>query len=145
LSDFSGFDPLPPELMHRFSSHHAIRRMRVTALLLVVKCALIPCAAVVLAWAVIDSNMELAFLGLVMAGLGILVLVLQWVIAARANCPLCITPVMASKGCSLNRKAKSFLGNYQLRVALAVLFTGSFRCPYCGEPSILEVRQHRRH
>ena len=112
-------------------------------MLFVAKCVLVPVTTVVLAWAVITSNMELAFIGLVMAGLSILILVLHWVVAARANCRFCITPVMAAKGCSLNRKAKSFLGNYQLRVALAVLFTGGFRCPYCGEPSILEVRQRR--
>lgn len=130
-------------LMHRLPSHHAIRRLRVTALLLTAKCLLAPATAVVLLWAFIDSNARLAWAGLIMTLLCVALIFVQWIVAARANCPLCITPVMASKGCSRHRKAKSFLGNYQLRVALAVLFTGSFRCPYCGEPTILEVRQRR--
>ena len=33
----------------------------------------------------------------------------------------------------------------RLRVALAVLFTNSFRCPYCNEPSVLEVRGKYRY
>jgi hypothetical protein len=107
------------------------------------KCLLAPATAVVLLWAFIDSNARLAWTGLAMTLLCVVLIFVQWIVAARANCPLCITPVMASKGCARHRRAKSFLGNYQLRVALAVLFTGSFRCPYCGEPTILEVRQRR--
>ena len=32
-----------------------------------------------------------------------------------------------------------------LRVALAILFKGSFRCPYCNEPTAMEVRDRTQY
>lgn len=67
-------------------------------------------------------------------------ILLQWMVAQQTNCPLCITPVLASKACAKNRHARKVLGSHRLRVALAILFRNSFRCPYCNEPTALEVR-----
>ncbi len=69
--------------------------------------------------------------------------VVQWLVALGTKCPLCITPVLAPKHCSKNKKAKTFLGSYRLRVATSVLFRNYFRCPYCSEPTTLEVRTRR--
>jgi hypothetical protein len=74
-----------------------------------------------------------------------LVVLMQWLIAARANCPLCLTPVLTAKDCAKHRNARSFLGSHRLRVALEILFRNCFRCPYCGESTALEVRTRRGH
>ena len=129
--------------MHRLPSVHAIRRIRLTAVMLVAKCLLGPATLVVLAVSVVTADAEVAWIGLALGGATLLVTGLQRLLAARACCPLCITPVMATKGCAKHRNAKTFLGDYPLRVALSALCTGRFRCPYCGEPTVLQVRQSR--
>ncbi len=65
----------------------------------------------------------------------------QWIVASRTGCPLCRTPVLAPRSCIKHRRARTFLGSHRLRVALAVLFKNQFRCPYCNEPTELEVRE----
>jgi hypothetical protein len=48
--------------------------------------------------------------------------------------------VLATKACSKHRKAKRLLGSYRLKAAVSMLTLGHFYCPYCNEPSVLEVR-----
>jgi hypothetical protein len=129
--------------MHKMPSTYAIRRIRIAAMLLLAKCLLTPAAAGVLIHSFIIHDTELTFIGLGMLLLTGLVVLLQWLIATRANCPLCMTPVLANKDCTKHRSAKTLLGSHRLRVALSLLCTGRFRCPYCGEPTLLEVRQSR--
>lgn len=114
--------------------------MRAAALLLCLKCLLYPLAVGLLVYALLVHDRQLIMVGvgtLLFAGL---VMIIQWILAQRTQCPLCMTPVLAKKGCTKHRSAKSLLGSHRLRVALAILFRKSFRCPYCNEPSALEVR-----
>ena len=76
--------------------------------------------------------------------LAILCFIFQCILAARALCPLCRTPVLAAKACAKHRNARTFLGSHRMRVAMGILFRDSFVCPYCHEPSVLEVRQKRQ-
>lgn len=126
--------------MHRFQSKSTILRFRLTALLLVLKCAMVPLVGGVLVYSFIENDHELAIVALGLGFTTVLMGILQWLLAARTRCPLCMTPVLASKGCSKHRHARSFLGSFRLRVALAVLFRGSFLCPYCHEKSAMAVR-----
>lgn len=73
------------------------------------------------------------------------VIVIQWIVASRVRCPLCLAPPLMHKGCSKNRKARTLFGSYRMRVVMTGLFRGYFRCQYCGEPSELKVRERRRH
>ena len=73
-----------------------------------------------------------------------LVALTQWITSTRARCPLCMTPVLADKSCAKHGNARSMLGSYRLRVAVAILFRNQFRCPYCGEPTVMQVRKRRR-
>ena len=130
--------------MHKMPSNHAIRRIRIAAMLLLAKCLLTPAAVGLLIYSFAIHNRELSYIGLGMLLLTGLVVFLQWLISTRANCPLCMTPVLGNKGCSKHRTAKSLLGSHRLRVAVSILFTSRFRCPYCGEPTLLEVRQSRK-
>jgi len=130
--------------MHRLRSNHAIYRFRISALLLCAKCVLIPVVAVMLCHSIIVHDDFLTILAMGGIALCVLIVVLQWVVSARTNCPLCMTPVLANKDCVKSRNARKFLGSYRLRVALSLLFKNTFRCPYCNEPTALEVR-HTHH
>lgn len=131
--------------MHRFQSKSAIVRLRFAAIFLCLKWIMIVAAAGVLAYSLFKHDRELTFVAMGLAGLAILVVIVQWVLASKTRCPLCLTPVLASKRCSKHRNAKKLLGSYRLRVALMVLFKGRFHCPYCHEPSVLEVRERNMH
>ena len=121
-----------------------IRRFRLAALLLCIR-ALLPVAALVLlARAMLENDQQLAVIGILMGIFAILIFLFQCILANRALCPLCMTPVMASRSCSKHRNARTLLGSHRLRVAVAVLCKGSFYCPYCHEPSVLEVRPRNR-
>ena len=127
--------------MHRFSSASAVRRVRITALLLCAKCLLVPAAGAMLVYGISLHDIPRTKTGLALGGAAAVAQLLQVLLATRTFCPLCRTPVLAKKYCRKHRHSKSLLGSHRLRVAVAALLTGSFRCPYCGEPSMLEVRE----
>lgn len=114
--------------------------MRAAAILLCLKSLLAPATAAVLVYSIAMDLIPLCRIGLAMLGLCILLQILQVIAASRTFCPLCRTPVLAKKHCNKHRSARRLFGSYRLRVGVAALFTRSFRCPYCGEPSALEVR-----
>jgi hypothetical protein len=104
-----------------------------------------PASLALLAYSVLISDLELTFIALAFLLLTGLVVVIQWLVSMRTSCPLCMTPVLAAKRCMKHRHARSLLGSHRLRTAVSVIFTNSFRCPYCNEPSLLELRNRRRH
>lgn len=127
--------------MHRLRTQSAILRFRLAAILLCLKCLLLPISLGVLTYAMIIVNQLLIWVGIGLVLTTCVIAFLQWIFAARTNCPLCMTPVLALKDCAKHRHAKPLLGSYRLRVALAVLLKNSFHCPYCHEPTAVEVRQ----
>lgn len=131
--------------MHRLPSDSAVRRIRLTALLLCIQYLITPAAAGVLAWSLVIEDRTLAGIGISLLILVCLIVPWQWLIATRANCPLCMTPVLSNKGCVKHRSARTFCGSHRLKVALAVLILNRFRCPYCGEHCELKVRARKPH
>jgi hypothetical protein len=103
-----------------------------------------PLAGALLVYAIVVGDQALVFMALGAIGLTILMVVLQWLVSARTQCPLCLTPVLANKHCMKHREARTFMGSHRLRVAMGVLINKSFRCPYCNEPTRIEVRQRNR-
>lgn len=131
--------------MHRLPSASYLSRFRVASLLLIAKWLLIPVALYVFGLAIIRHDPAIAAIG---GGVSLLILVItiiQWSIASRTRCPLCMTPALANKSCAKHRAARTLLGSYRLRVAVSILTRGYFRCPYCGEPTAMEVRVRRHH
>lgn len=131
--------------MHRLPSASYLSRFRVASLLLLAKWLLIPVAIYIFGLAIARNDPSIAIVG---GGVALLILILaivQWTIASRTRCPLCMTPALARKSCAKHRNARRLLGSYRLRVALSILFRGYFRCPYCGEPTAMEVRVRRNH
>lgn len=115
-------------------------RFRLAALLLCVSGMVAPVAVGLLIESTMTHNPELTLAG---SGLMVFCLVLvisQWIAASRAKCPLCVIPVLAPKTCMKHRCARPLFGSHRLRVALAILFKNRFRCPYCNESTVLEIR-----
>ncbi|MCX6866152.1 MAG: hypothetical protein NTV46_08025 [Verrucomicrobia bacterium] len=130
--------------MHRLKSTSTVHRFRFAALLLCTKCVLAPVAGAVLLLALITGNHPLALTGGTLVGLTGLNAFLQWLIATRTGCPLCMTPVLARKQCVTHRHARAFLGSHRLRVALTILLRSRFQCPYCAEFTVIKARHRNR-
>ena len=129
--------------MHRFPSKSIIIRFRFAAILLCLGWLMIPAVAGTLSYSIMTDDPGLTKIGIALLALTILIMILQCLIASRTRCPLCMTPVLASKRCSKHRHARTFLGSHRLRVAFAILFKNAFKCPYCNEASAMEVRNRR--
>lgn len=130
--------------MHRLPSQSAISRFRLAALLYILSYITLIGAIGYMAWAIFGNDQKHHILYAACAvALWVVLVISQWVVASRARCPLCLVPAMAKRNCSKNRNAKRMLGSYRMRVATSILTKNSFRCPYCNEPTALEVRQRK--
>ena len=94
--------------------------------------------------AILLDDKQLTHIAIASGVLTLLCMAAQWILARRALCPLCMTPVLANKLCAKHRNARKLLGSHRLRVAVSVLTKGTFTCPYCYEASEMEVRHRRR-
>lgn len=117
-----------------------VMRFRFAAFLLVGNCLFAAIAAGLLIHSVMSDNRGMTLIGSGLAILVLILIVVQWIAATGAGCPLCRTPVLAPKRCMKHRKARTLLGSHRLRVAAAILFKNSFRCPYCNEPTGMDLR-----
>jgi hypothetical protein len=129
--------------MHRFPSKSVITRFRFAAFLLCCFFLMIPVVAGTLAYSIVMDDPELTKIGIALLALAALLAILQCLIGARTRCPLCMTPVLATRGCSKHRHARTLFGSHRLRVAVAILFRNGFKCPYCHESATMEVRTPR--
>jgi hypothetical protein len=130
--------------MHLFRSKSAILRFRAASILLCARCLLAPLASMTFLYAVFQHDGKLTYVGIGLGAAAVLSTLFQWILAARARCPLCLTPVLATKECAKHRRARTLLGSYRLRVALSILFKNTFHCPYCSEKSGMKVRSRFR-
>ncbi len=126
--------------MHRLPSQASVRRIRIVSILIIIKSIAIPAIAILMIVSMVMEQRQTVTLCLGLFALFIPLSLIEWSLAARTNCPLCITPVLGKKACHKHRHATKFLGSHRLKVALSAIFKGSFRCPYCNEPTALEVR-----
>jgi hypothetical protein len=129
--------------MHRLPSRSALVRFRLAAWFFVVAVILLAGSLGYLAYSVFLGHKQHILIASGLLAAGVFCLIFQWISASRARCPLCLTPSMAKKNCSKNRNAQRFLGSYRLKVASSIILHNNFRCPYCNEPTVLEVRQRR--
>ncbi|MBN8460748.1 MAG: hypothetical protein J0M04_23195 [Verrucomicrobia bacterium] len=132
--------------MHRLSNEGSVLRFRVAAALLLVKWLLVPASLASLLYTILLDHRELILVSLGVIGLTVVVAILQWLVSARCRCPLCIGLPLCRTATVKNRNAQRLLGSHRLRVAHNIFLKGYFRCPYCNEPTAMEVRDrhHRR-
>ena len=90
------------------------------------------------------DNTYLVYIGAGTTFVGFFLAILQLLVASRARCPLCLTPVLAAKTCSRHRNAKTLFGSYRARVALTIIFKKQFYCPYYNEPTLLRLKNSAR-
>ena len=102
-------------------------------------------AAVLLVYSIGTNERKPAMVAMILMGSAVPVTFLQWGTAAHARCPLCIGNPLSHRGCSKNARALKLFGSYRLTVAISVIFTGKFRCPYCGEYTAVISRCERPH
>ena len=126
--------------MHRPRHAHTIFNAQMAALLLCLNRVLIVATLILWVASALTSNVTWSVWGLILAGVAVVIAIAQWMFASSAKCPLCMMPVLSRKGCSKHRHARSFAGSHRFPVALGVLFKGRFRCPYCNEPTLLELK-----
>jgi len=127
--------------MHSLPNKSVVRRFRIAALLLLLKWVFVAGFLGLFGYAAWMERRDLAYLAIALLGPALLVSLGHWAAAVRTRCPLCFVPSFSHQQCAKHRRAMHFLGSYRLFVALAVIFKGYFRCPYCGEPTAMEVRQ----
>lgn len=130
--------------MHRFRSKSVIVRFKFAAFLLCLKYIFPSVAVAFLLASILTNDDGQTHIAISLGGLTLLCMAIQCILARRALCPLCMTPVLANKLCSKHRNAKKLFGSHRLRVAVSVLSKGSFTCPYCHEASEMKVRHRRR-
>ncbi len=126
--------------MHHPRSTTDVIRFRLAAFLLIANFLVAMVAAGLMFRSVLVFDHQLTVIGLGYLAVALIMLVVQWIVASGASCPLCRTPVLAPKLCTKHRHARSLFGSHRLRVATSILFTNHFRCPYCNEPTGMEVR-----
>ena len=131
--------------MHRLPSSSAVHRFRLVAILFCLNFLFIASSFGLLFYAILAGNKELVTIGISLFGITLVTILLQAILAPKTRCPLCLTPVLAHKSCSRNRKAKTMLGSFRLRVAVSIFFKGYFSCQYCNEPTSIEVRVRRNY
>lgn len=127
--------------MHRFPSRSVIFRFRFGAALFVLRSILLAVGVPMLLVSMLYNIREPFVISATMLAAFPVVVLLQWLVAAKARCPLCFGQPLMQRGCVKSRKARRFLFSYRLQVALQSLFAGHFRCPYCGEPSQMKARE----
>lgn len=127
--------------MHRPNSATAIFFFRISALLWVSNFLLASVSILILFPSLVLFSRFWIVAGLATAATSVLSLIAQWIFSTHSRCPLCRTPVLSPKNCVRHRCSRMVLGSYRLQVALAILFTNRFRCPFCNESTKLQVRE----
>lgn len=130
--------------MHRFPSTSTITRFRFGAILFILRFILPAVGFPLLVWSMLTDERTGFVVSCVILGFFPIVIMTQWVVASKVRCPLCLAPPLLHRSCARNRKARRLFFSYRMRVVVTSLFSGYFRCPYCGEPSEMRARQRRR-
>lgn len=125
--------------MHHPHSQSDARRLRIASLLLLGNRLMILAAAGLLMVSFFANDHYLMIFGSGLVFISLVLLTTQWMAASHAACPLCRTPLLSPIRCIKHRKARRLMGSYQLRVALAIMFTARFRCPFCNKATAMEV------
>lgn len=130
--------------MHRLRTYTSVIRFRTAAFFWLLGGVLLLAAFGMMGWGVLKDDRQWFHFGALTLVALIPVILIQWISSMRAYCPLCLVPSMARKSCQKNRKARKLLGSYRTRVAFSVIFRGTFICPYCAEPTCVQVREPAR-
>ena len=129
--------------MHRLPSEYTLRRFRIASVLVLVMFLMIPTFfGFFLSGIILGGNRWFLYAWVALA-VALFCMVTNFLLSGRLRCPLCIVPPLASRRCSKHRSATKLFWSHKLKVAHSIIFRNSFRCPYCGEPTVMEARRKR--
>ena len=115
--------------------------MRLGALTLVLLGLSMMATVVLFVISLSTGDRALGLFGLGGLALTFVLFVTYRIFAASAHCPLCRGPVLKESGAQRNRRARTLLRSHRLRVATSIIFTNTFVCPYCHEPTRCVVKE----
>ena len=132
---FSASAPTPPAppRERKARAFHRPWRLRLVALLMFIVFGGVITFAIGLIRMILTGTREAGIIAL--AGLAAFVIarLLAFALSRALTCPLCHGTVMLEKRCQKHLHAQRlFPLSYRLTAALSALFTGTFRCMYCG-------------
>lgn len=130
--------------MHSFRSSRHLIQLRLAAFCLIALTVVAIGALATGAYALIHVDPEFLKICFSCVCVVVALALLYRIMAGSASCPLCRNQPLISKHCQKHRKAKQLFGSYRYRVAAAVLFSGRFRCPYCGESTACRLSQRHQ-
>ncbi len=120
--------------MHIQRSKRSLRLLRRGAYHFLFNTVLGFAAVGAVAWSAYHYDLKLLYGSLGLVGLWLVSAVVFMVRGSRLRCSMCVMPLWSGSKCQKHKTVKPALGvSYRLGVALAVIFTGKYRCPYCGE------------
>ena len=129
--------------MHLHRSAHNLRTLKVGAWHYLLNVLMGTAAVGIMGYSLYDGDRFYMVVGSLVLAFCILSSALFFLRRLSLRCPLCSVPLWSGQKCQKHRKVKPALGvSYRLGVASAVIFKGSYRCPYCGEP--FSARKSRR-
>ncbi len=133
--------------MHRLPSKSVLRRFRVASIVVILMWMSVPVAIGLLIYGILSGEHDRLVYAAISVGVGLCGAVFNFILSGRVRCPLCMVPPLLNRSCSKHRTALTLFGSHKLRVAHSILFKDKFRCPYCGEPTAMAVRERggRRH
>ena len=129
--------------MHRLPSDSIKRKFRIAAFLVLLRWVSIPVAIGYLAYGLSTREHWWLVGAAIAGGMAVIFGAVNLAMGGKIKCPLCMMPPLLGRRCSRHRTAKTAFGSHHLLVALHVLAKGSFRCPYCGEPTAMKAREKR--
>ena len=127
--------------MHRLPSKTVLRRFRIASAVVILMWISVPIAIGLLIYGILSGEHIWLVYAAISVGVGLFGAVFNLILSGPVRCPLCMVPPLLNRSCSKHRTALKLFGSHKLRVANSILFKGNFRCPYCGEPTAMEVRE----
>ncbi len=127
--------------MYYSHSNSDVRRLRIASLLLLVNRLLIVAASGLLLVSLFGNDQHLRMIGSAFLIISFLLIIAQRIAALHIGCSLCRTPVLGTMSYIKHRKAMRLLGSYQMRAAIAILFTERVCCPCCNQRSSVYIKE----
>lgn len=127
--------------MYHSHSNSDVRRLRIASILLLLNRLLIVAASGLLVVSVFGNDQQLRVIGSTFLIISFILIIAQRIAALHVGCSLCRTPILGPMSYIKHRKARRLLGSYQLRVAIAILFTDRFCCPCCNQSSSVFIKE----
>lgn len=115
--------------MHRLSSKSSVYRFRVSAFLLCLRYVLVFSTGGVIFYSILIADRNLTLIGIGLGAITCFSVIIQWMLAAKTRCPLCLTPVLSTKKMFNTSERPDLDGKPPPSCRVTHSFPGKFRLP----------------